>query len=64
MVVAALWLNAFSPYVGPLAGRVGGTFGSDFSVFIGLFVGGVIYWLLASRSVRADAEATPATADV
>ncbi len=64
MVVAALWLNAYSPYVGPLASRVGGTFGSDFSVFLGLIVGGAVYWLLAARSVRAEGEATPASADI
>jgi NCS1 family nucleobase:cation symporter-1 len=65
-VAAAMWLNAFSDtslsYVGPLASRVGGTFGSDFSVFIGLIVGGVPYWALASRSVRAEGEATPTPA--
>ncbi len=64
MVAAALWLNAYSPYVGPLASRVGGSFGSDFSVFIGLIVGGALYWVLASRGVRAEGEATPATADI
>ncbi|MGH3407337.1 MAG: purine-cytosine permease family protein [Streptosporangiaceae bacterium] len=64
MVTAALWLNAYSPYVGPLASRVGGSFGSDFSVFIGLIVGGAIYWVLASRGVRAEGEATPVTADI
>src|ERR1022692_970358 len=45
MIAAALWLNAYSPYVGFLASRAGGPFGSDFSVFIGLFVGGAVYWL-------------------
>jgi nucleobase:cation symporter-1, NCS1 family len=60
MVAAALWLNAYSPYVGPLASRFGGPFGSDFSVFIGLLVGGAVYWLLASRSVRAEAAIQPA----
>lgn len=59
---AALWLNAFSEsslsYEGPLASRIGGPFGSDFSVFIGLIVGGVLYWVLASRSVRAEGDAT------
>ena len=63
MVAAALWLNAFShtalSYVGPLAIRHGGPFGSDFCVFIGLFVGGVVYYLLAGRAVRAEGEATP-----
>jgi len=62
MVCAALWLNAYSPYVGPLASRSGGPIGSDFSVFIGLFVGGVVYYLLAARSVRAEGEATPVPA--
>jgi nucleobase:cation symporter-1, NCS1 family len=62
MVVAALWLNAYSPYVGPLASRVGGPFGSDFSVFLGLIVGGAVYWALAGRSVRAEGEATPVSA--
>lgn len=62
MGVAALWLNAYSPYVGYLASRHGGPFGSDFSVFLGLLVGGTVYWLLAGRSVRAEGEATPAPA--
>jgi purine-cytosine permease-like protein len=65
-VTAALWLNAFSTtslsYVGPLASRVGGGFGSDFSVFVGLIVGGGLYYLLASRSVRAEGESTPVPA--
>ena len=60
MICAALWLNAFSPYVGPLASRIGGPFGSDFSVFIGLAVGGLVYWLLAARRVRAEGAETPA----
>jgi NCS1 family nucleobase:cation symporter-1 len=58
MVAAALWLNAYSPYVSPLSSRVGE---SDFSVFMGLIVGGLVYFLLARKSVRAEAEATPAT---
>jgi nucleobase:cation symporter-1, NCS1 family len=58
MVAAALWLNAYSPYVSPLSSRVDG---SDFSVFMGLFFGGVTYFLLASRKVKAEAEATPTT---
>ena len=60
MVCAALWLNAYSPYVGPLASRVGGPLGSDFSVFIGLVVGGLVYYALARRPVRAEGTATPA----
>ena len=53
-VCAYLWLNASSggtlASTGPLSSR---TSGSDFSVFIGLFVGGLIYYVLASRTVRA-----------
>ncbi len=62
MIAAAFWLNAYSPYVGFLASRAGGPFGSDFSVFIGLFVGGAVYWLLAGRAVRAEGRATPVPA--
>lgn len=62
MVAAALWLNANPPYVGPLASRIGGATGSDFSVFLGLIVGGLTYWLLARRSVPAEADALPAEA--
>jgi len=62
MVTAALWLNAYSPYVGPLASRVGGPLGSDFSAFIGLIVAGVAYFVLASGKVRAEAAATPEVA--
>jgi NCS1 family nucleobase:cation symporter-1 len=58
---AYLWLNATSGGVlastGPLSSR---NDGSDFSVFIGLIVGGVIYYLLARDMVRAEGEATPA----
>jgi nucleobase:cation symporter-1, NCS1 family len=57
-------------YVGPLASRIGGTTylgnshtvlasGSDFSVFMGLIVGGLLYWLLAARKVKAEGEASP-----
>ncbi|HBW18961.1 MAG TPA: thiamine permease, partial [Actinobacteria bacterium] len=59
MVVAALWLNAYSPYVGPLASRNGGPLGSDFSVFLGLAVGGGVYWLLARKGVQAEAVTPP-----
>jgi NCS1 family nucleobase:cation symporter-1 len=58
MVTAAVWLNAYSPYVGFAASRVGGSLGSDFSVFIGLIVGGLAYWVLAGRAVRAEGAAT------
>jgi purine-cytosine permease-like protein len=53
MAAAALWLNAYPPYVSALSSRLGE---SDFSVFLGLFVGGALYWLLARDEVRAEAE--------
>jgi nucleobase:cation symporter-1, NCS1 family len=62
MVCAAFWVNAYPPYVAYFASRNGGPFGSDFSVFIGLLVGGGVYFLLARKSVRAEGEATAATA--
>ena len=34
--------------------------GQGADVFVGLLVGGVLYYLLASRSVRAEGQATPA----
>jgi NCS1 family nucleobase:cation symporter-1 len=62
-VAAFLWLNASSggtlASVGPLSSR---NEGSDFSVFIGLFVGGVVYYLLAARAVRAEGRDTPVPA--
>jgi nucleobase:cation symporter-1, NCS1 family len=60
MGAAAFWLNAYSPYVGYFAARNGGPIGSDFSVFIGLLVGGVVYYLLAGRAVQAEGRDTPA----
>jgi purine-cytosine permease-like protein len=52
MVAAALWLNAYPPYVSALSSRLGG---SDLSVFLGLIVGGGLYWLLGRHEVRAEA---------
>jgi nucleobase:cation symporter-1, NCS1 family len=57
MVAAALWLNAYSPYVSPLSSRVDG---SDFSVFMGLIFGGLTYYLLARRSVQREQDDLPA----
>jgi NCS1 family nucleobase:cation symporter-1 len=60
---AYLWLNASSggtlASIGPLSARHAG---SDFSVFIGLFVGGLLYWLLARKTASAEGEATPVAA--
>jgi nucleobase:cation symporter-1, NCS1 family len=62
MGAAATWLNAYSPYVGYFAARNGGPLGSDFSVFIGLLVGGIVYFLLAGRAVQAEGNQTPVPA--
>ena len=65
MVCAALWLNAYSPYVGPLASRVGGPLGSDFSVFIGLIVGGLVYFAAGAQvRDRPRARSRPRPADL
>ena len=56
MVASCLWIDS-SAFVGPLSSR---TSGSDFSFFTGLLVGGLVYWLLARRSVRAETAAIPA----
>jgi nucleobase:cation symporter-1, NCS1 family len=59
-VAAWCWLNASSggtlASVGPLSSR---NAGSDFSVFIGLFVGGLVYYALAARQMRDEGAATP-----
>ncbi len=61
MIAAALWLNAYSPYVSPISSRIGG---SDFSVFAGLLVAGVTYYLLARNKVRTEADTTQESAVV
>jgi nucleobase:cation symporter-1, NCS1 family len=48
MAASCLWIDT-SAFVGPLSSR---TDGSDMSFFMGLIVGGVVYWLLARQSVR------------
>jgi len=62
-VAAFLWLNASSggtlASVGPLSSR---NMGSDFSVFIGLFIGGLVYLALAGRAVRAEGTDPPVPA--
>jgi NCS1 family nucleobase:cation symporter-1 len=59
MAAAALWLNAYPPYVGPLASRIGGPLGSDLSVAAGFITGGLVYWLLAGQRIRAEGRSTP-----
>jgi NCS1 family nucleobase:cation symporter-1 len=50
MIASAMWINSLA-YVGPLSTLTGG---SDFSVFTGFLGGGIAYWLLAKRGVRAE----------
>jgi nucleobase:cation symporter-1, NCS1 family len=63
MAAAAMWIDC-SAFAGPLSNAAGG---SDFSVFMGLGVGGLVYWLLARRSVRSEtarlADPAPASAE-
>jgi NCS1 nucleoside transporter family len=62
MVAAMLWVDAafdFPSYIGPISSRLGG---SDFSWGMGMIVGALVYWLLASRSVPKELPA-PAPAD-
>src|ERR1019366_3863164 len=56
MVAAALWLNAYPPYVSILSRKFDG---SDFSVFLGPIVGGLLYWLVAPGGGRGERQATP-----
>jgi NCS1 family nucleobase:cation symporter-1 len=53
MVAAASWLNAYPAWTAPLSNATGG---ADFSVFMGALFGAGVYWLLARRSVRQEAE--------
>jgi cytosine/uracil/thiamine/allantoin permease len=58
MGAAMMWIYAkyFVPsYVGPISNR---TSGSDFSWLIGMIVGGLVYWALAARTVRKEAQRT------
>ncbi|MQA04197.1 MAG: thiamine permease [Streptosporangiales bacterium] len=53
MAAATAWINSVL-VVGPLSAATGG---SDLSVFAGMLVGGGVYWLLARKRVRTEAEA-------
>ncbi|MGZ4194091.1 MAG: purine-cytosine permease family protein [Solirubrobacteraceae bacterium] len=58
MLAAASWLDT-TVWKGPLSTA---TNGADFSVLMGALFGGGVYWLLARRSVPAEASATPPAA--
>jgi NCS1 family nucleobase:cation symporter-1 len=60
MVAAMMWINASSApkalaYTGPLSNHFPGLAGGDFSWALGIIVGALVYWLLAARSVKAEA---------
>ena len=61
MAAAASWLNAYPAWTSPLTNHTGG---ADFSVFMGALFGGVIYWVLARRTVAREAQATPEPEEV
>lgn len=54
MIAALLWIDA-AAFAGLLSAATGG---SDFSVFIGLIVGGGVYWALAGRNIVAEVTET------
>jgi nucleobase:cation symporter-1, NCS1 family len=56
MIASLAWIDS-PAYIGPLSSQ---TYGSDFSVFTGIAVGGLVYWLLARRSVPAEEGITAA----
>ncbi len=55
MAASAAWLHT-SAFTGPLSSVAGGF---DLSIFAGFVCGGVVYWLLARRTVAAEAARTP-----
>jgi nucleobase:cation symporter-1, NCS1 family len=63
MVAALMWLNAaydVPSYTGPISNHFPGLAGGDFSWVLGIVVSSLVYWALAARSVRKEADATPA----
>jgi purine-cytosine permease-like protein len=61
IVAALMWINAafdVPAYTGPISNHFPGMSGSDFSWALGIIVSSLVYWALASRSVRKEAAAT------
>src|ERR1700722_15892955 len=50
-------------YSGPISNHFPGLAGGDFSWALGIIVSSLVYWALAARGVRKEADATPAPAD-
>jgi purine-cytosine permease-like protein len=63
MVAALMWINAafdVPSYTGPISNHFPGLAGGDFSWALGIIVSSLVYWALAARGVRKEADATPA----
>jgi NCS1 family nucleobase:cation symporter-1 len=66
MVAALMWINAafdVPSYTGPISNHFPGLAGGDFSWALGIIVSSLVYWALAVRGVRKEADATPPPAD-
>src|ERR1700735_3114724 len=65
MVAALMWIDAafdVPSYTGPISNHFPGLAGGDFSWALGIIVSSLVYWALAARGVRKEADATPAEA--
>jgi nucleobase:cation symporter-1, NCS1 family len=65
IVAALMWINAaydVPSYTGPISNHFPGLAGGDFSWALGIIVSSLVYWGLAARGVRKEADATPAEA--
>ena len=60
MLASASWIDT-SVFKGPLSSRTGG---ADFSALMGFVFGAVLYWILARKSVAAEATATHPVGEV
>jgi nucleobase:cation symporter-1, NCS1 family len=62
IVAALMWINAaydVPSYTGPISNHFPGLAGGDFSWALGIIVSSLVYWALAARGVRREADATP-----
>ena len=65
IVAALMWINAaydVPSYTGPISNHFPGLVGGDFSWALGIIVSSLVYWGLAAREVRKEADVTPAEA--
>jgi hypothetical protein len=61
-----MWINAaydVPSYTGPISNHFPGLAGGDFSWALGIIVSSLVYWPLAVRGVRKEADATAAPTD-